>query len=240
MITTEMQLPAGQRNPDSLGLAETLYLMCLDTQKGRCHFISRHPLKYAVTAALLYELTQLGRIEFKDEILVIRDSNPSGNDFHDRVLERIVELSRDRKLSWWLGKLSFIYSEIRNQIIKNLLSCGVIRHKRITSGQSIHNRYEIWNDSIYRRIKSKLDRLILDQKKTDDNTRVLAALIWSCRASGKIYRDKKIAGDAKYRMNIIGETSDYSRHVRKSINAVRGNVVTAILTIGIPVLKNIL
>ncbi len=228
-----------QQDNKSIPLVEKLFILALDKKSGKLFYRSRFALKYAIIAALLFELEEQGRISFEYERLVLKDETPTRDYYQSLILERITGLNKDKKLSWWMSKLSSSYKVIKPKIFKNLINKGYLRKQRDKNSNEIENRYEIWKDTIYRKLKSDLDRIILDNKQPDKAIEILISLVWACRITGNIYKDKKVRLKAKIQSEIFSDGEHYAKSVRKSINEFRFNVVSTVIFFAGPIISKI-
>ena len=100
----------------SLTLAEELLLVALDDERGTLLPLPPFSMEVASAAALVMDLTLLGRIDTDEQSLTVLSAAPTGNALLDEVLAQISADPTTHTTAAWLNRLS-TGTETRDRII---------------------------------------------------------------------------------------------------------------------------
>jgi hypothetical protein len=112
--------------PASLTLAEELLLVALDDERGSLLPLPPFAMEVACAAALIMDLTLLGRIDTDAERLMVISSTPTGQPLLDEVLAQVSAEGPVRSTAGWLNSLA-TGVELRDRIIEALVQRGVLQ-----------------------------------------------------------------------------------------------------------------
>jgi hypothetical protein len=112
--------------PVSLTLAEELLLIALDDERGSLLPLPPYAMEVACAAALVMDLTLLGRIDTDAEQLMVISSTPTGQPLLDEVLAQVSAEGPVRSTASWLNRLA-TGVELRDRIIEALVQRGVLQ-----------------------------------------------------------------------------------------------------------------
>ncbi|HPS63165.1 MAG TPA: GPP34 family phosphoprotein, partial [Bacteroidales bacterium] len=112
---------------NGLTLAEATVLLCLDDKGwfGR----SENIVKFAIAAALLYELFRLERIVAGPEGIRVVKPEPTGDPLLDRALERIGSSTESRNITGWIQEIAYRKLKLRRRILAGLIRRKIIAKK---------------------------------------------------------------------------------------------------------------
>jgi golgi phosphoprotein 3 len=114
------------RTMTSLTLAEELLLVALDDQRGTLLPLPPFSMEVASAAALVMDLSLLGRIDTDSRALTVISAAPTGNPLLDDVLEQISADPGASSTAEWLQRLA-TSTALRDRIIQALVDRGVLR-----------------------------------------------------------------------------------------------------------------
>lgn len=162
----------------SLTLAEELLLVALDDERGTLLPLPPFAMEVASAAALVMDLTLLGRIDTDEQSLTVISTVPTGHALLDEVL---VQLSADsatrRPTADWLNRLA-TRTDTRDRIIAALVQRGVL--------QSVDKRLLwVFKTRVYpptsgleeREVKSRVMTLLNNEEIPDPRDALLVGLL---------------------------------------------------------------
>jgi golgi phosphoprotein 3 len=114
------------RTMTSLTLAEELLLVALDDQRGTLLPLPPFSMEVASAAAVVMDLSLLGRIDTDRQALTVISAAPTGNPLLDDVLEQISADPGASSTAEWLQRLA-TSTALRDRIIQALVDRGVLR-----------------------------------------------------------------------------------------------------------------
>jgi hypothetical protein len=85
-------------------VAEQFVILALNPEKGRIT-ISDTYFIYTLTGALIMEYFESGEIKIENK-RIIPSFRKNGEDLHDTIADRITKSSKNRRISFWIGRLS--------------------------------------------------------------------------------------------------------------------------------------
>src|ERR1039457_148243 len=113
-----------------LTLPEKLVLLALDN-KG-WFGSSENNIKFGLTGAILFELVVLGKLEFKDNIVQVVNTSPTGDVLLDRIFNHIRSSRKTRSLRSWIQNIVYKKMLIRKTILKSLIEKKVIKKEEFS------------------------------------------------------------------------------------------------------------
>jgi hypothetical protein len=101
-------------------VAELYVILALNPEKGRIS-LSDLDFRYSLTGALIMEYHESGEIVIENK-RVVPSFIKNGETIHDLFADRIMKSSRNRRISFWIGRLTnksrIIFREIVNSLEK--------------------------------------------------------------------------------------------------------------------------
>jgi golgi phosphoprotein 3 len=111
---------------NSLTLAEELLLVALDDERGTLIPLPPFSMEVASAAALLMDLTLMGRIDTDEQALMVLSTTPTGNVLLDEVLAQVSAEAVPRTTAEWMNRLA-TGTVTRDRIIAALVERGVLQ-----------------------------------------------------------------------------------------------------------------
>jgi golgi phosphoprotein 3 len=174
-------------------LSELFVILALSPEKGRVSIDSIH-FRYSLTGAILMDF--LDGEEFKvEDRRVIPSLRINDDAIHQLFAERIMKSSRNRKISYWIRRLTiksrFIFSEMMKALEKK-------RILRIEEKKFLnifpYKRYWFIDNSVRNNIIELLRGILLYGKKPGKREIMLLGILEASRAYSLLSRER---GDAK-------------------------------------------
>ncbi len=174
-----------------LTLAEELFLLALNDEKGFIIPDARLPLRFGLTGAILFELVLLGKLEVKKKKIVVLDSSSTTDEIFDAVLQKISSSKNNRSVSSWL--LRFNTSKLTNNIINRLITKRILRKVDRKILKFIPStRYPIYDGKEKKVVREQLRSVFLRNKVPDQHLTLLINLIYACDLTWELFsREEK-------------------------------------------------
>ena len=110
----------------ALTLAEELLLVALDDQRGTLLPMPPYAMEVAGAAALVMDLSLVGRIDTDDQSLTVISATGTGNALLDDVLARIAADPGRHSTATWLQRIATLPG-LQERIIDSLVHRGVLK-----------------------------------------------------------------------------------------------------------------
>ncbi len=212
-----------------LTLAEELVLIALDDESGSLISLPRYSLEFALAAALVMELTLIGRIDTDPEKLFVLRSELTGSALLDDALTQIIAEPRLQPTGAWLRRLSQPGPELCDRVIGGLVSRGVLR---------CAERRLLWvfKERVYppisgleeREVKSRVMTLLNNDEIPDTRDALLIGLL---RATGIMERLLSTSEFQRLspRINQIANLEEISRELSSTLSELQAVLTSALM-----------
>ena len=212
-----------------LTLAEELVLIALDDESGSLISLPQFSLEFALAAALVMELTLVGRIDTDPEKLFVLSSEPTGNALLDDALSQISAELQVQPTGVWLRRLSQPGPALCERVIGGLVDRGVLR--------SVEKRLLwVFKTRVYpptsgleeREVKSRVMTLLNNDEIPDTRDALLIGLL---RATGIIERLLSTTELHRLspRINQISNLEEISRELSSTIAELQAVLASAFM-----------
>jgi hypothetical protein len=170
-------------------LAEQFAILSLNPEKGRVTIDSIH-FRYSLTGALLMDYLEADEFKVINK-RVVPSFRINGNPVHDMFAERIMKSSRNRKISFWVSRLTnksrFVFREIISSLEKQRLIR--IEHKKFF-GIFPYKRYWFLDNNLRTSIIDRLREILLYGKQPGKKEIMLLGLVETSKAYRLLSREK--------------------------------------------------
>ena len=174
-----------------LSLKEKLIIILLDPEKGR-FIMEQTRMTNAITSCILFEMKEQGIIDFNQDKVRVRIFKYPKDAIHQEVLKKLKASTKERKLSFWLMKLSWKGRHYRKSIISNLESKQVIGKDRKYFLNIIpYFRYFFINLRIRRNLIEHLRAVVFASATPSQEDLLLIGLISVANANRVIYKNRE-------------------------------------------------
>lgn len=182
-------------------------------------------LDLGLAGAVLLELALEGRVDVRDDRVVVLDPTPTGNDPVDAGLARIAADAKQRKPQAWVEKLQ---KGLRGEVLDGLVRDGVLdQHETKILGLFPSKRFPVVDDGPEREVRARLDDAVLRGVTPERRTAALVSLVKASGLRKACFPD----GDRKAvdrRMVEIAEGEWAGVAVRKAVDAVTAAMMVAV------------
>jgi hypothetical protein len=211
-------------------IAELFAILALNPEKGRIA-LSDIYFRYTLTGALLMDYYNREEIKIEDK-RVVPFFRENGEKLHDMFAVRMKNSSRNRRISFWIGRLTYKSRFIFREIINTLVNEKIVRIELRKFLNIIpYKRYWLINTSSRTNLIESLRGILLYGKKPDKKEIMLLGLVEASRAypllshekgESKILRKKNtdfLKGDVM--------SSEINQAIREVQAAITGSIIAA-------------
>lgn len=178
-----------------LNLAEELFLLALNDNKGTAQKSSAGVLPYGLAGAMLADLALRGRIAVagQKEVAVL-DPTPTGDTVLDTALAEIATSTRARKAAAWVEALS--HKRFWRSVPESLVAKGVLREEEKRWLWVIpYAAYPQQDASAKYWLKQALRAIVLADQHPEPRQIALLSLVRACRMEPLLLtKDERKAG----------------------------------------------
>ncbi|MCX6243538.1 MAG: GPP34 family phosphoprotein [Bacteroidetes bacterium] len=177
------------KNDNTTGLSyfEKIILLALD-DKG-WFGSSEHKIKFGLAGAILYELFKNGRIEFRENVVVLKDPTPCGDPLLDRVLELFQPGKKQRSIRSWIQRIVYKKLMLRKTIIRSLIAKKIVRKEEYNLLWVMYQfKYPLVNHEIKHQVQEELYHKIINDEKLTGEDLMLFVVMDSCKIVRKNFK----------------------------------------------------
>ncbi len=169
--------------------AELFMILAIHPTKGRIAIENIH-FRYTLTGAVLMDALSMDEFTIEDKRL-IPSFTKNGDPLHDMVADRITNSSRNRRISFWINRLSRRNMLIFNEIITRLEKKDIIRTDKKKFLNIIPYKRFWFNDrSIRDNLIERLRQFLIYGKQPGKNDLMLLGLVEASRAYRLLSRER--------------------------------------------------
>ncbi|MCF7837289.1 MAG: anti-sigma factor antagonist [Candidatus Marinimicrobia bacterium] len=170
-----------QSPPTPVSLAEEIYLLALDEEKGAIKRLPPAALRYALASALLTDLALHDRIDTDLDTLKVLDPSPSGDPLLDDTIKRLAAEAAPQTTAFWLDQLSQSAHAIEERVLERLIAKGILKlEQRQVMWVFETRRYPLQDDRELKEVRTRLRELIMGDEIPDPRDAVLISLADAC------------------------------------------------------------
>ncbi|MDR3573090.1 MAG: GPP34 family phosphoprotein [Anaerolineaceae bacterium] len=170
-------------------LAEELFILALDPEKGNIPGSIASQLQYGLSGALLAELALMGKIGIDDKKkLELLDLTLCGDELLDRTLMKIIKSDRLRKMTHWVKLFSSNSQRTFNELGERLVDKGILKKEPRKYLWVIPSEAFPEKDASAKYlIKNNLRAVVLTNKKPDPYVLALLSLVRACNMLESVF-----------------------------------------------------
>ena len=169
--------------------AELFTILAIHPSKGRIAIDNIH-FKYTLTGAVLMDSLSMDEFRIENKRL-IPSITKNGDPLHDMVADRLTNSSSNRRISFWIKRLSWRNRFIFNGIITRLEKKDIIRTDKKKFLNFIPYKRFWFNDrSIRDNLIERLRQFLVYGKQPDKNDLMLLGLVDAARAYRLLSRER--------------------------------------------------
>jgi len=215
------------RPNNGLNFLEKVILLALDDKGWFGN--SEHKIKFGLAGAILFELFKHGRIELKENVVVVRDTSPLHDPFLDRVLEFLLSVKKQRSIRTWIQRIVYKKLMIRKTIIRSLIAKNILRKEEYNLLWVMYQfKYPLVNSGIKHQVQEELYRKILNDEKLNGYDLMLFTVMDACNIVRKNFRTFEHQVKVRRKIREIVHSEDPALEDSKLIGAINSSIRRAI------------
>jgi hypothetical protein len=162
-------------------VAELFVILALNPEKGRVSLNNIY-FRYSLTGALFMDYLELGEITTENK-RVVPSFRKNGDMLHDLFAERIMKSAKNRRISFWIRRLTNKSRLIFRETIKSLEKENIVRkEQRMFLNIFPYNRYWFIDISVRTKLIEVLRGILLYGKQPGRKEIMLLGLVEASRA----------------------------------------------------------
>ncbi len=206
-------------NAAKLFLFEEFLLLAIEDEEGK--FIPPSIATYiGLAGAILFELTQMGKISLDDNKVTLQDSIQTGDFILDQTLDLITKSQKKKSIRYWVKRIGK-----RAKIYKNIILYRLIEKEILT--MKMGKTFIIFNKNFFptrnaapeNEVRKELYEVVLENKEPDPKSCVLISLISACHLRKAVFKENYKA--VKERISEISKKSKIGIAVKKTIKKIK-------------------
>lgn len=208
-------------------VAELFVILALNPEKGRVSLDSIH-FRYSLTGALFMDYLDRGEITTENK-RVIPSFRKNGEMLHDMFADRIMKSAKNRRISFWIMRLTNKSRLIIREITNSLEKERILRKER-RKFLNIFPYYRYWfiDMSIRNRIIEALREILLYGKRPDKKEIMLLGLVEASRAYPLLSREREELKLLKRNNSELLKGDVMSAEISQAIREVQAAIITSI------------
>lgn len=212
----------------NLPVAELFVILSLNPEKGR-RTISDIHFRYSLTGALIMDYYDRGEIKIENK-RIIPSFRKNGEDLHDMIADRITKSSKNRRISFWIGRLSnrsrYILREIMNSLEKkNILR---IEHRKFLNIIP-YKRYWFIDTRIRTNLIEELRGILLYGKNPGKDEVMLLGLVEASRAYRILANERGESKQLRKKNNEFLKSDVMSAEINEAVREIEAAIISSII-----------
>jgi hypothetical protein len=170
-------------------VAEQFLILALNPENGRVSLDNIH-FRYSLTGAMFMDFFEKGEIRTENK-RIISLFKKNGEPLHDLFADRIMNSARNRRISYWINRMTNKSRFIIREIVGSLEKEGILRsEERKFLGIFPYYRYWLIDVSIRNRIIETLREILLYGRQPDKNETMLLGIVEASRGYKLLSRER--------------------------------------------------
>jgi hypothetical protein len=208
-------------------VAEQFVILALNPEKGRISIDSTH-FRYSLTGAILLDYMDGEELRVEDK-RVIPSLKINDDAIHLMFAEKIMKSSRNRKLSYWISRLTNKSRFILSEMTKSLEKKSILRieHKKFL-GLIPYKKYWFLNNSIRTDIIELLRGILLYGKKPGKKELMLVSILQAARAHSILSKERAETKVLRQKCTELLKSDQVSTEITQTIREVNAAIAASI------------
>jgi hypothetical protein len=185
-----------------LNLAEELLLLGMDDKSGEIILSASTALPYGIAGALLIELFLRKRIDMSNDIVVVRDETPTGDEILDEALHLLKIKVTHESPKHWIRTFNSTIDNLIDRIIEGLVVKGILKkiEKKILWIIPV-DTYPLLDPMPEVKTRLLVREIVLENLEPDERTLALLSLIKSSNLIDELF----LKSERRQAANIIDD-----------------------------------
>jgi golgi phosphoprotein 3 len=213
----------------NLNTAEKFLLIAQHPSKGR-FMTGDLQINYGIIGALLLDMTLENKIAIEDDRLILKnESNSVDNTVISEITSIIRNSQKQRKIRYWVNKLSQKSNIYKRSIMDGMEMKGLIQIEHLRFLGLIPYRKSYLTDSRSRdSLIKQIRECVLFHKELNNENIVVLGLIEACRMHNIISSDRDELKTLRKELKVIIKESPIAEAVDKTIKQVQAAIMGAV------------
>jgi len=212
----------------NLTLTDKLILLALDDDKGTFSDFAQG-FEYALAGAVLLELNLNELMELKDQKVQVKPGAKTDDQVLMPYFALLKAAKKDRKIDYWLDKLSFRFEDIIKGVTDRLISQGILRKEEKTYlWVFTSKKYPTSNPRPENELRRNLIAMIENRQEPTVEDLMLISLVDACELNIEVYGKEKTKVHQK-RIKALVEQSKNNALVNGTIKEVHDAIMACIV-----------
>ena len=211
----------------NLSVAELYVILALSPEKGKVSLNNIY-FRYSLTGALIMDYYDSGEIKIENK-RVVPSFRKNGEVLHDMIADRIMKSSKNRRISFWIGRLTNKSRLILREITSSLGKENILRTEQKKFLNIFpYKRYWFINNSVRVNLIEVLRGILLYGKQPGKKEIMLLGLVEASRAYSLLSRER---GESKlmHKKNIEFLKGDVmSAEISQAIREVQAAIIASV------------
>jgi golgi phosphoprotein 3 len=209
-------------------ITEQFVILALHPEKGRIA-ISLIPFRYSMTGGLLMDYLEKGEITMENK-RVIPSIKKNGETVHDLFADRIMESSKNRRISFWLRRMSLQRRLIFSELIKSLEKKNIIRTEQKRFLNIIpYKRYWFSDNSIRYNLIESLRGILLYNRKPGKKEVMLLGLVEASKSYSVLAQEKGEARILRKKNEELLKGDIIGTEISQTIKEVQAAIIASVM-----------
>lgn len=163
-----------------LTIPEELFLLTVNEKTGRRAFLKSKKFDILLAASILMDLALHHRIDTDLEHVIPDQPEPTGHPLLDEAHKIILQSNEQKKITWWLLRLSEKAERFRELLVSGLLEKGFLKmeRERVFLGFSSSNYPVLVKDEEIIEVKTRMKALIFSDDIPEFRDLVIISIAW--------------------------------------------------------------
>jgi golgi phosphoprotein 3 len=211
----------------SHSVAELFVVLAINPEKGRVALNDIH-FRYSLTGALFMQYHENGEFSIENK-RVIPSFRKNGEVIHDLFADRLMNTSRNRRMSFWISRLTNKSRLILREITNSLASKGILRiEQRKFLNIFPYKRYWFIDISIRTSLIEALREILLYGKRPDNKEVMLLGLVEASKAYTLLSRERGESKILRRKNTELLKGDIMSAEISQTIREVQAAIIASI------------
>jgi hypothetical protein len=212
-----------------LNLIEEFLLIALDDGKGRFVTDSTH-LHMGFSGAILLELALREKINIVNDKVVLVNDAYEKEMVINKTIDMIKTSEKDRKIKYWVNKLSDNARQMKDDTLKGLMNKGILGKEDSKILWIIPNtKYPTQDLTVENKVRQRLHDVMLKGAKANPRDVMLLSLIDVSELTKEAFRDKEEYKIVKTKIKEVTQNIEISQVVNRTIRDIQAAVMIAVM-----------
>jgi golgi phosphoprotein 3 len=207
--------------------AELFVILAINPEKGRIALNDIH-FRYSLTGALFMEYHESGEFKIENK-RVIPSFKKNGDMIHDLFADRIMNSHRNRRISFWISRLTNKSRLMKREIFNSLVNARIIKiEERKFLNIFPYKRYWFIDNSVRTDLIESLRGILLYGKNPDKKETMLLGLVEASKAYSLLSRERGESKILRKKNTGLLKGDVMSAEISQTIKEVQAAIIASI------------